>query len=358
MTASPSARILSAAAVRAAAHASRFALVGLARAVALDPAPLERWLEEGYAADMQWMHERRAERLDPRVVLPGARTVIALAIPTEASYETADQADGAASPEAQSSPIARYARGRDYHYAHRDGMKALRKRLLKLDATLETYACVDTGVAMEKVWAERAGLGWIGKNGCLIHPRHGSWLTLSVMFLDRDVDAYDEPQGELCGTCDRCLRACPTRAFPSPGVVDARRCISYQTIENPAAAPVALRPRLKGHAFGCDVCQEVCPFNESAERLPPDPRVAPRPVSALGAAALAALSADDFERLATGTALQRPGYAGMRRNALYALGAARESAARAVVERLTADPDPMVAEAARWALERIDRAPP
>ncbi len=380
MAATPPAGILSTAAVRAAAHASRFALVGLARAVALDPVPLERWLAAGYAADMQWMHERRAERLDPGVVLPGARTVIALAVPydahAEVPREAPHEAGGAASLEGAPplegtpslegtpplegtpSPIARYARGRDYHYAHRDGLKALRRRLLALDPTLATYACVDTGVAMEKVWAERAGLGWIGKNGCLIHPRHGSWLTLSVLFVDREVDAYDVPQAELCGECDRCLRACPTRAFPSPGVVDARLCISYQTIENPAAVPAALRPRLKGHAFGCDVCQEVCPFNQEAERLPADPRVAARPVSALGAAELAALSAEDFERLATGTALQRPGYAGMRRNALYALGAARESAARAVVERLTADPDPVVAEAARWALERIDRAAP
>ena len=152
--------MLSGEAVRAAARASRFSLVGLARAEPLDPRPLEKWLAAGYAADMSWMASRMPERLDPTTVLPGARTVIALAI----AYHR---------PAGETGAIARYARGRDYHYAHRDRMRRLRKRLLALDPTLETYACADTGVAMEKVWAERAGLGWIGKNGCLINPRLG-----------------------------------------------------------------------------------------------------------------------------------------------------------------------------------------
>ena len=149
--------VLSAEAVRAAGRGARFTLVGLARAERLDPQPLESWLAAGYAADMTWMARRQNERLDPTAVLSGARTVVALAI----AYHR---------PPGETGPIARYARGRDYHYAHRDRMKDLRKRLLALDPTLETYASVDTGVAMEKPWAERAGLGWIGKNGCLISP--------------------------------------------------------------------------------------------------------------------------------------------------------------------------------------------
>ena len=158
--------------------------MGLAPAGALDDGPLRRWLAAGYAADMHWMGERLAERLDPRQVLAGARTVIALGIP----YGRADEQPGEGRP-----VVARYARGRDYHYAHRDRLKALRKRLLRLDPGVETYACVDTGVAMEKPWAERAGLGWIGKNGCLITRSHGSYLTLSVMFLDREVDSLRRP---------------------------------------------------------------------------------------------------------------------------------------------------------------------
>ena len=215
-----------------------------------------------------------------------------------------------------------YARGRDYHYAHRDRLKALRQRLLALDPTLETYACVDTGVAMEKPWAERAGLGWIGKNGCLITPSHGSWVTLSVMFLDREVDRTDERHPNLCGDCTRCLAACPTSALPSPGVVDARRCISYQTIENHGLIPTPLRARLRGHVFGCDVCQEVCPFNR-ADLPEGDPRFVARPIGLMTEEEIAALSREDFERLAAGTALVRAQYDGLRRNAILALGPAR-----------------------------------
>ncbi|HEY6476699.1 MAG TPA: tRNA epoxyqueuosine(34) reductase QueG, partial [Polyangia bacterium] len=295
------------------------------------------------AADMEWMRRRLDERLDPGVVLPGARTVIALAIPY---HRPAIEGPSA---------IARYARGRDYHYAHRDRMKALRKRLLALDPTVETYAAVDTGVAMEKVWAERAGLGWIGKNGCLINTKLGSWLTLSVMFVDRAVDAYDRPHDRRCGACTLCLGACPTQAFASPGVVDARRCLSYQSIENRGEVPEPLRPAFRERVFGCDVCQEVCPWN--ARELPVgDARFSPRLLASLSPAEIAGLTAADFERLAAGMALARAQYDGLRRNALYAIGGAParvDPAARAVVERLCDDPSPVVADAARWARERI-----
>ncbi|MEA2699009.1 MAG: epoxyqueuosine reductase [Myxococcales bacterium] len=331
--------VLSSEAVRAAARASQFTLVGLARAEPLDPAPLLRWMEAGYAADMQWLARRLPERLDPGKVLAGAQTVIALAI----AYKR---------PRDERSKVASYARGRDYHYAHRDRMKALRGRLLALDPTLETYACVDTGVAMEKPWAERAGLGWIGKNGCLINPGLGSWLTLSVMFIDRAVDVYAQPHDNRCGDCTLCLKACPTDAFPAPAVVDARRCISYQSIENRVDVPVPLRRGFRGRVFGCDVCQDVCPFNRG-EIPTGDPRFAPRPIGLMSPTQLAALSPDEFARLAAGTALARAQYDGIRRNALLALGAARDAGARAVVERLTLDPNPVVSEAAVWALGQM-----
>ncbi len=328
---------LSADAVRTLSRSCGFALAGLARAEALDPGPLRRWLDAGYDADMVWIRRKVDERLDPTKVLPGARTVLALGIPYH---------------HVGASPVARYARGRDYHYAHKDRMKTLRKRLVELAPGIETYACVDNGAAMEKVWAERAGLGWIGKNGCLINPTWGSWITLSVMFLDREVDAFDQPHGNLCGNCDTCLHSCPTDAFPSPGVVDARRCLSYQTIENHGAVPEELRPKLAGHVFGCDVCQEVCPFN----RRPIDPgdaRFEPRPIGTMSADELAGLSEDDFEALAAGTALVRARYDGIRRNAVLALGAARRRAARPLLERLSRDDSDLVREAALWALARI-----
>jgi len=332
--------VLSADAVRAAARAARFTLVGLAPAAPLDPGPLERWLAAGYAADMDWMARRLPERLDPTVVLTGARTVIALAI----AYHR---------PPGETGAIARYARGRDYHYAHRDRMKDLRKRLLALDPTLETYASVDTGVAMEKAWAERAGLGWIGKNGCLINPRLGSWLTLSVMFVDRAVDAYDAPGEQRCGDCALCLSACPTGAFPAPGVVDSRRCVAYQSIENQGVVPPALRAGFGGRIFGCDVCQEVCPWNQRPQPEG-DSRFSPRPLSALTPAEIAALAPDEHERLAAGMAVARVHYDGLRRNALYAIGTARDRGARDVVKRLVDDPVASVRDAAAWALEQLD----
>jgi epoxyqueuosine reductase len=334
--------VLSAESVKSAARAARFPLVGLARAEPIDPGPLDRWLASGYAADMDWMHTRREDRLDPARVLAGARTVVALAIP----YRR---------PSSERSRVASYARGRDYHYAHRERMQALRRRLVAIAPGVETYACVDTGTAMEKVWAERAGLGFIGKNGLLINPRLGSWLTLSVMFLDREVDAYDAPQENLCGPCTRCLRGCPTRAIPAPGVVDARRCLAYHSIENRDVVPVELRRGFVGRVFGCDVCQDVCPFNH--DDIPVgDARFEPRALAMMTPADIAALGRSDFDRLAAGMALARPQYDGIRRNAVLALGATRDRSARDIVDKLRADDSAIVAEAATWALGRIDAA--
>jgi epoxyqueuosine reductase len=273
-------------------------------------------------------------------VLPGARTVVALGL-------------GYRRPAGERSRVASYARGRDYHNPARDRMRALRRRLLALDPALETYACVDTGLAMEKVWAARAGLGWIGKNGLLINRTLGSFVTLSVMFLDRAVDRYDQPHPDGCGDCTACLRACPTGAFPEPGVVDARRCLAYHTIENRGPVPPPLRRALAGRVFGCDVCQDVCPFNRGAAPEG-DPLFAPRPLAAMGAAQLAALSEEEFRRLSAGMAVARAQYHGLRRNALYALGAARDRSARPIIERLCADANDVVREAAEWALARLD----
>jgi len=325
--------------VRAAAEACGFPLVGLAPAEALDEGPLRSWLAAGHDAGMAWMRRNVEDRLDPRRVLPGARTVIALGIP----YRR---------PPEERSRLASYARGRDYHYAHRERMKKLRKRLLVLDAAVETYACVDTGLAMEKVWAERAGLGWIGKNGLLINPTLGSWLTLSVMFMDRAADAYDRPHEDRCGECVRCLGACPTGAFAAPGVVDARRCVAYHSIENRDTVPEDLRRGFAGRMFGCDVCQDVCPYN--GPNVPEgDRRFAPRPLATLTPLQASALGEADFQAAAAGSAVARIGYDGFRRNALYTIGMARTPSARPVVQRLCEDASPVVADAARWALARL-----
>jgi epoxyqueuosine reductase len=332
---------LSADGVIAAARACRFTLVGLAPAALLDPAPFLHRLEAGYGTGLAAMHRRVTERLDPRNIVPGARTVIALGIPYGSGQETAGQPERPV--------IARYARGRDYHLAHRDRMRALRRSLLEMDPTLNSYACVDAGVAMEKAWAERAGLGWIGKHGVLVNKEYGSWFTLSVMVINRSVDRYHPPHPRLCGDCDLCLRACPTGAFPSPGVVDARLCLSYQTVENHASIPVTLRVALAGRAFGCDACQEACPYNHSG--LPPgDPRQTPRPLGLMSATQIAALGRDEFAGLAAGTPMARAGYHGLRRNAALALASDGRANARAALEQLSRDANPLVSEAAQWAL--------
>jgi len=334
--------IVSSSAVKQAARELGFPLVGLARAEPLDPAPLRRWLDAGYAAGLAVMRTRLEERLDPSVILPGAKTVLVLGIP----YGEQKPTDGL------QPIIARYARGRDYHYAHRDRMRHLRKQLRAFVPSLRDYACVDAGAAMEKAWAERAGVGFIGKNGMVISPRFGSWFTLSLMVLDCEVDQYDEPHPRLCGDCDKCLRACPTQAFPTPGVVDCRRCLAYHTVENHEAIPSDIAARLKTRAFGCDVCQTVCPFNRG--ELPEgDPRQAPRPLGLMDAAAIAALTEEEYDRLSAGTPMRRIRYHGLRRNACLSLGSTRARTAEKLLERLTNDPNDLVRNAAVWALGRL-----
>lgn len=338
----PHAKPLNSEALRAAAHEAKFSLVGFAEPHPIDGAPLQAWLEKGHAADMDWMSRNVAERLDPSLVVPGIRTVMALGI----AYRR---------PLAERSRIASYARGRDYHYAHRDRMRKLRKVLMDLDPSMRIYACVDTGMAMEKVWAERAGLGWIGKNGLLISRAFGSWVTLSVMFFDRAVDVYDKPHGFLCGDCVRCLNGCPTGAFASPGVVDARLCLSYQSIENRGHVPDRLRRGFAGRIFGCDICQDVCPWNH--DDIPVgDRRFEPRALASLAPIQIAALGEEEFKTLSAGMAVARAQYHGLRRNAVLTLGAQRDEKSRAVLERLCHDPSPHVADAAVWALQRLGPA--
>jgi epoxyqueuosine reductase len=320
------------------ARAAGFDLVGFARAEPIPREVLVDWLAAGYHADMDWMSERLEERLDVARLLPNARTVIALAC----NYWHGDTP----------SPIARYARGRDYHATMRDRLRALRRSLRARFPEVRDYAEVDAGAVMEKVWGVRAGLGTVGKNGCFITPQYGSWVVLAVMVLDAEVDAYAVPApDDVCGGCRLCLDACPTGAFPAPRVVDARACLSYQTIENEGPVPPALREAMGQLVFGCDVCQEVCPHNATPVRA--QPRFAPRAVSTVPVRRLAAMTREEYQQWVPGTALARAGYDGLRRNAAYALGAVRDAGAREVLEALRRDESAVVREAAQWALERL-----
>ncbi len=330
--------------VKAAALAAGFHKAGVARAGPLDPRPLDRYLERGFEADMAWLRTRRAERLDPSRLLPGARSVLALAL--------AHHPGEAAAPPAGTAQVARYARGRDYHAVMKRRLADLSARLRARDPGVGTFASADIAPVMEKAWAERAGLGWIGKNGCLITTDLGSWVLLATVILDRDLEP-DAPHPERCGDCAACLPACPTGAIPEPGVVDARRCLSFHTIERRGAIPEEIAGRAAGWGFGCDACQTVCPWNRDRPAAC-DPELAPRPgQSVLDVPAVLAMAPEGYRRRFYGTALARARHQGLVRNALIAAGHSRDGRLRPAVAARLEDGDEGVRRAAAWALPRL-----
>lgn len=325
--------------VAALARSVGFELVGFAKAEPIEPRVLLDWLAAGHHADLDWMSKNVAERLDVTRLFPGAKTVMALGC----NYWRSDAP----------SPIARYARGRDYHANLRDKLRNLRRLLREKWPELRDYGSVDANPVMEKIWAVRAGLGTIGKNACLITPEFGSWVVLAAMVLNTEVDGASSElkDSDVCGRCRICIDSCPTSAIVEDRVIDARRCLSYQTIENEGPIPEALRPQMHDIVFGCDVCQDVCPHNTSPVLAAT--RFEARPVGSLTAQALAGLSKDEWAALAPGTPLARAGYDGVRRNAAYALGATKAPDSKAVLERLRHDENELVREAAVWALAQL-----
>ena len=303
--------------VLALAKDAGFTLAGLARPAPIQREALTKWLAEGHHAGLTWMADTVEERLDITRLFPAARTVLALAV----NYWQSDEP----------SPLARYARGRDYHGLLRDGLRRLRRNLKRRWPFVGDYGSVDMNPLMEKVWAVRAGLGTIGKNGCLITKDYGSWVLLAVMVLNVDVlprageSGYPEfqplekgaPLAEICGRCRLCIDACPTGALLGDQQVDARRCISYHTIESTDPLPA----RLDGYVFGCDRCQEVCPHNQRT--FASDPRFRPRPAAALSLEEWTTLSEEDWARVSPGTPLVRAGRARLRESARVALAEQR-----------------------------------
>ncbi|HLV60046.1 MAG TPA: tRNA epoxyqueuosine(34) reductase QueG [Fredinandcohnia sp.] len=326
--------------IRRLAREVGFDAVGLAPAEPLDPAPFERFLSEGLAADMDWLRDER--RLDPEKILEGARTVVVFL----KSYFDPAQHPGW---------VARYARGADYHGLLIRRLRKVRKRLHAADPGVRTYGGVDFGLLPEKPWAQRAGLGWIGKNGCLVTRTHGSWVLLASLIVDREVAPYDTPHEDFCGSCSRCLGACPTDAFPRPYVVDARRCISYLTIENRGPVPDELKAETGAWLFGCDDCQEVCPWNLRFHRPTDEGRFAPRATGLYDVPLERLLTMDEatYGERSRGTALARPKYAGILRNALLAAGARGDRRLADACRAHLSHPHPAVRDAAAWAVERI-----
>jgi epoxyqueuosine reductase len=334
--------------VKEASLAVGFHKVGVARAAVLDPAPLDRMLASGWEADMAWLRATRARRLDPAQVLPGARSVVVLAL----SYLEEGELSMSEPAEAR---VARYARGRDYHAVMKRKLKALLARLREREPEVGAFASADVAPVMEKAWAQRAGLGWVGKNGCLITTDLGSWVLLATVILDRALEP-DAPHREHCGSCAECLSACPTAALVSPGSVDARRCISFQTIERRGSIPQEVAERLGPWAFGCDDCQTVCPWNRApAARC--DPELSARPGQrGLDLDALLVLTLEQYQRRFYGTALARSRYEGLLRNAVLAAGHAGDARRLPAVRVHLDSPFEGVREAACWAVTRLEGA--
>ncbi len=357
--------------VKQAALALGFDRVGVARA---EPTAgtrfLREWLARGFGGEMHYLERRVDEREDPRRVLEGARSVIAVALDYDLDYDHEYDHDcdhdceveqGAGDGRAGSTGrVARYARGDDYHEVLLDRLRGLGRALESLAPEPVAWrAYVDTGPVQERAFAAAAGLGWLGKNGCLIDPELGSYLFLGVLLCDVELEP-DAAIADQCGTCTACLDACPTDAFAEPGVLDATRCIAYTTIETRGAIPEALREAHGDHVFGCDVCQEVCPWNQRrGRRRPADPlglraRLAPREAwQAPSLGWLLALDEAGFREAGRRSAIRRAGHEGLVRNALLAAGNAGDRSLLPEVERLCASDDPAIATHAEWARRRL-----
>ena len=316
------------------------------------------WLKQGRHGEMGYMAREDAvrRRLDPREALPGCRTIIM----TSLSY--ARPAGGVSGSEAP--VIARYALGDDYHGVFEARLAKLEERVCRRAPGERTLPYVDYGPVLERDHAQRAGLGWVGKNTMLIHPELGSYLLLGELLTTLELPPDEPFTADRCGTCDRCIVACPTDAIRSPRELDARLCISYLTIEFRGSIPAELRPLMGNRVFGCDICQEVCPWNEDA---PPGtctdlvPGVeAGRPVTPTRmiewAAELLLLSDDQYRNRFRHTTLGRPGRQGMLRNLCVGLGNSGSPEAISVLRRCADEGPELVREHAVWALQRIEHS--
>ena len=333
--------------IRDEARALGFEAIGFASAAAAPHAErLHAWLAAGRHGTMRWMARDPERRADPRVVLRGARTVISVSIPYY-------RGEWPAESDVPRGRVARYAWGRDYHKRIRRRLKHLARAVEDACPEARWVAYVDTGPMLDRAWAERAGVGWIGKNTNVIVKGRGSYTFLGEILTDLALEP-DLPARNYCGTCARCIAACPTGAILGPYQLDARRCISYLTIEHRGSIPVELRAAIGTRIFGCDDCQEVCPWNRFAVKTE-DPEFLDRPGQATPELIpLLALDEEGFRARYQGTAILRAKRAGFARNVAVALGNIADPRAVAPLARaLTEDPEPTVRAHAAWALGRI-----
>ena len=312
---------------------------------------LVRWLDRGDQAGMEYLGRRLEARLDPSQIFPGARSVLCVAL----QYHPLYLENGERQPEPKGDlwrRVARYARGQDYHEIMGKRLRALETRVREEFPGCETRRYVDTGPVLERELAARAGLGAVGKNTMLLHPEGGSWFLLGELFLSLDL-APDQPLADLCGSCTLCLDACPTGAFPEPYRLDSNRCISYWTIEHRGTLPPEARRMVGGWVFGCDVCQEVCPWNaEPAAAVHPEMEL-PVEREDLTLERFLRLPRDEYVERFRGSPMKRAKLAGLQRNAAVAMGNRLESRYVGPLAAALREGEPQTRGHAAWALGRI-----
>jgi epoxyqueuosine reductase len=363
------------------ARALGFDLCGVAPAEKFpERARSEEWFARGFAGEMKYLGDAR--RGDPARVLAGARSVIVCgmnynsALPQSIEFD--DEIGRGAGAEGDDEPrgwISRYAWGDDYHGVLRSRLNALVAEMReRFDEGFEALAYADTGPLQERIFAKHAGIGWIGKNTLVLNQQMGSWFFLGVVLttleLTPSLGAEEPPPADLCGSCTRCIDACPTDALIAPYEMDARRCISYLTIEYRGPMPEEFREAIGNHVYGCDICQDVCPWNRRAP-ITSMAEFQPRKFSELESGgltslfrpkltALAAIGEDEYKATFRGSAVKRTKHRGVVRNACIALGNAkferggsRHQEAVAILKQLSTSNDPVISESALWALSRI-----
>jgi len=344
--------------IKKAALAAGFELAGIA-AVGDFPelARFPEWIAAGHAGEMKYLESRdergQLRRASLQAAFPWARSVIVCAV----NYNTAQPYSTAVTNPGRGW-ISRYAWGReDYHDSVLRRVREVEAKLKELcerDAPIETRSYVDTGPLVERVFARYAGVGWIGKNTCVINQTLGSWLFLAVIVTSIELSP-DLPAPDRCGTCTRCIDACPTQALVAPYELDSNKCISYLTIEKRGSIFKEMRADMGHQVFGCDICQDVCPWNRKAPASE-KPEFQPREGLVNPALAwLAEISEEEFRERFRGSPIKRAKRTGLRRNALIAIGNSGDRSLLSVAERACHDSDPTVAETAHWAKEKLER---
>ena len=333
--------------IRAQAYGLGFDLAGITTLGEVATADsFERWLDRGYAGEMHYLPNRRAERRDTRVPYAGAVSAIVVAM----DYGGRES----------SGPVARYARGDDYHDVMVDRLRELHRWLERdLGRDVRGKAYVDTGPILERDLARKAGLGWFGKNTMLVNPRIGSFFFLGALLVELELEADEPFEADRCGTCTRCIDACPTGAIVAERELDAMKCISYLTIELRGPIPVDLRAKVGELVYGCDICQDVCPWNvRFARELPAESSYAPRhSLAGKDARQLArdllGMPQEEFSRAFSGSPMKRAKLRGLKRNAAVVLGNVGTTEDLDVLSRAREDPEPLVREHAAWAHARL-----